>query len=92
MSEPFSNHSSDSSTDPGQAGSRSTAAASSERLSRWAELIAVGEATLPDDLTPAEIRTVLRDVGRLRRKRMVRLVARAIAQELFGKDERKERV
>jgi hypothetical protein len=55
-----------------------------ERLRRWAELIAVGEAPLPADLPTEDLRIVLAETARLRRDRLVRLVARAIAQDLEG--------
>ena len=59
-----------------------------ERLRRWAELIASGETPLPADLALEELRTVLREVGRLRRERLVRLIARALAQDLHRNPER----
>jgi hypothetical protein len=55
-----------------------------ERLRRWAALVAVGTAPLPEELTPAELTIVLREVARLRRERLVCLVARAIAHDLQG--------
>lgn len=55
-----------------------------ERLRRWAALVAVGEAPLPEDLKPAEIEIVLAEVARLRRQRLVRLIARAIALDIHG--------
>ena len=61
---------------------------SAARLRRWAELVASGEAPLPEDLAPEELRTVLREVGRLRRERLVRLIARAVAQDLQQNPER----
>lgn len=59
-------------------------ASSAERLRRWAELVASGAAPLPVELEPEQLRTVLREVARLRRERLVRLVARAIAYDLQG--------
>jgi len=53
-----------------------------ERLRRWAALVASGEAPLPAELKPEELRTVLREVARLRRERLVRLIARAIVGDL----------
>jgi hypothetical protein len=53
-----------------------------ERLRRLAALVAVGETPLPADLEPAELSIVLAEVARLRRDRLVRLVARAIAWDL----------
>ena len=55
-----------------------------ERLRRWAALVAVGDAPLPAELRPAELSIVLAEVARLRRQRLVRLVARAIAQDIHG--------
>lgn len=60
----------------------SVSVSSAERLRRWAELIASGETPLPADLKPEELTTVLREVGRLRRERLVRLIARALAGDL----------
>lgn len=54
-----------------------------ERLHRWALLIASGEAPLPAELAPAELSVVLAEVARLRRERLVRFVARAIAQDIY---------
>ncbi len=65
----------------------SVSVSSVERLRRWAELVASGETPLPADLKPEELRTVLREVGRLRRERLVRLIARAIARDLHGETE-----
>lgn len=53
-----------------------------ERLRRLSELVAIGEAPLPADLEPMETTTVLAEVARLRRDRLVRFVARAIARDL----------
>lgn len=53
-----------------------------ERLRRLAALVAVGEASLPADMEPAEVSVVLAEVARLRRDRLVRFVARAIARDL----------
>lgn len=69
---------------------RSSASAVSniaERLDRWAELIAVGAASLPTDLPAAELQIVLAKVARLRRRRLVYLVARAIAHDIRGDGE-----
>ena len=60
----------------------SVSVSSVERLRRWAELIASGETPLPADLKPEELTTVLREVGRLRRERLIRLIARALAGDL----------
>lgn len=53
-----------------------------ERLRRWGALVATGEAPLPQELQPDEFRNLLLEVARLRRERLVRLVARAIARDL----------
>jgi hypothetical protein len=55
-----------------------------ERLHRWATLVASGEAPILADLEPAELSIVLAEVARLRRERLVHLVARAIAQDIHG--------
>ena len=55
-----------------------------ERLLRWAALVAVGDAPFPTDLEPEELSIVLTEVARLRRERLVRLVARAIAHDITG--------
>jgi hypothetical protein len=57
-----------------------------ERLRRWAALVAVGEAPLPAEFSPAELSIVLAEVARLRRQRLVRVVARAIALDLHHGD------
>ena len=70
-------------SDPNFSGDKfGSSVTSAERLRRWAELIAAGEASPPADLEPEELRTVLREVGRLRRERLVRLIARALAGDL----------
>lgn len=56
----------------------------SERLRRLAGLIASGEASLPAHLATLELQTVLVEVACLRRERLIRLVARAIAADLRG--------
>lgn len=58
-----------------------------ERLRRWAALVAVGEAPLPEELQAADLKIVLAEVARLRRERLVRLIARAIAQDIHGNRE-----
>jgi hypothetical protein len=55
-----------------------------ERLHRWAVLVAVGETPLPADLKPAELKSLLGEVARLRRERLVRSIARAIAQDIHS--------
>lgn len=62
-----------------------------EHWRRWAELVAVGASPLPADLQPAELRAVLKEVARLRRRRLVHLVARAIAEDVHRDSERKAR-
>lgn len=65
---------------------------SADRRRHWAELVAVGAAPLPTDLPPAELQAVLKDVARLRRQRLVNLVARAIATDLDRDRERDKRI
>lgn len=43
--------------------------------------------TLPEDLAPEELATVLAEVARFRRDRLVRLIARAIARQIHGSRE-----
>ena len=92
MPRPFPTGSPDASVSPPVRLESTSRADSAERLRRWAELIAVGEATLDAELSPSEIRIVLTEVARLRRQRLVRLVARAIAQDLLGDGGRSEEV
>lgn len=84
MTRPFSTRRSDSAcpTAQGEAFENSPSVNPAERLRRWGALVATGEAPLPQDLQPDEFRTVLLEVARLRRERLVRLVARAIARDL----------
>lgn len=55
-----------------------------ERLRRLAALAAVGETSLAPVSDPAELSTVLAEVARLRRKRLVSFIARALAQDIHG--------
>ena len=81
MTQPFSNN------NPDMSSSQFPSRASSppdriELLRQIALLVAIGEAPLPQDLPPDELGTVLTEVGRLRRDRLVRFIARAIASDL----------
>ncbi|MBL9089926.1 MAG: hypothetical protein JNL96_01790 [Planctomycetaceae bacterium] len=89
MTRPFSTSPTDStrSFTPRSRSEITPSAESSERLRRWAALVAVGDAPLPEELTPAELKIVLTEVARLRRERLIRLVARAIAHDLHGNRE-----
>lgn len=58
-----------------------------DRLRRLGALVAVGDAPLPTDLDAAERRVVLVEAARLRRLRLIRWFARAIAGSLPGIDE-----
>lgn len=81
MTQPFSNNDFDAS----RSSSSTTASSAPDRtemLRRLAALVAVGEAPLPQDLPPDELRTVLMEIARLRRDRLVRFIARAIASDL----------
>jgi hypothetical protein len=53
-----------------------------EQVGRWADLIADGRGTLPDDLPPPDRARLLAAVRQRLRGRMVRLVARAVAARL----------
>jgi len=55
-----------------------------EQLIRLAALVAVGEAPFPADFEPQDLQIVLAEVARLRRRKLVRFVARAIAQDIYG--------
>lgn len=55
-----------------------------EQLRAWAILVASGEAPIPTSLEPAELSIVLADVARLRRERLIRFLARSIAQDIHG--------
>ncbi len=55
-----------------------------ERLHRWAALVAVGSTPLTEDLRPEELKLVLAEVARLRRQRLVRFIARAIAHDIHA--------
>lgn len=55
---------------------------SSNELCRWAQLIAEGSAPSPTNLAPALEERMAREVRRLRRERLVRFLARLIAQDL----------
>lgn len=70
----------------------SVPAETAERLLRLAELAAIGEATLDSLPDPAERSIVLAKVAELRRKRLVRYLARAIAQDFYGDAEQIEKV
>lgn len=50
-------------------------------LRRWGALVAGGEAPLPTNLTPTELSVVLTVVARLRRERLVKFIAGAIARD-----------
>lgn len=84
MTRPYFTRVSDSAGPPaqGETFENSPSVNPAERLRRWGALVATGEAPLPQDLQPDEFRTVLLEVARLRRERLVRLVARAIARDL----------
>ena len=62
-----------------------------QRCQRWAELIAVGATQLPAELQPTELQAVLAEVARLRRRRLIHLVARAIAEDLHRDSEHRNR-
>jgi hypothetical protein len=53
-----------------------------DQVSRWADLIADGRDTLPDDLPPPDQARLLAAVRERLRGRLVRLIARAIAARL----------
>ena len=81
MSSPFSNrrHSANEAFVDPSGSDLSPVTSPSERFKRLAALIAVGEAPIPSDLEPVDLSFVLAEVARLRRERLVRYVARAIA-------------
>ncbi len=51
-------------------------------LCRLAELVAAGEFPLPGDLARDSLERLVRDVRRLRRERLVKHIARAIALDI----------
>src|SRR5438045_103514 len=53
-----------------------------EQARRWATLIAEARDEFPSDLPPVERERLATDVRRLRRQRLVALIARAIAQDI----------
>ena len=53
-----------------------------EQLIRLAALVAVGETTLPTDLEHGELLIVLAETARIRRRKLIRFIARAIAQDI----------
>lgn len=86
MTQPFSTHNPDASCSP--LPSRASSIPDRlEMLRRLAALVALGEAPLPQDLPPDELGAVLAEVGRLRRDRLIRFIARAIASDLEGAGE-----
>jgi hypothetical protein len=52
------------------------------QLERWADLVACGDALLPEGLAPDQERQLRQQVRRLRRARLVEYIARQIAQDL----------
>ena len=83
MCQPFSSNDLDARCSPLPASANSTPDRD-EVLRRLAALVAVGETPLPEDLPPVEVRTILADVARLRRDRLIRFIARAIASDIEG--------
>jgi hypothetical protein len=81
MTQPLSNNDLDASCSPLRTSANSTPDRV-EILRRLAALVAIGETQLPHDLPPDELRTILADVARLRRDRLVRFIARAIASDI----------
>jgi hypothetical protein len=60
----------------------STGGLSDDQVARWADLIADGRGDLPGDLSPGDRPRLLAAVRQRLRDRLVRLVARAIAERL----------
>jgi hypothetical protein len=86
MSKPFSTGHSTSrrGTSPASRYENSPVLTPAEQLHAWATLVAGGEAAIPTSLEPAELSIVLAEVARLRRERLVRFLARSIAQDIHG--------
>jgi len=84
MSQPFSEGSSVRKTVTGSLGRSNSSHESetAERLRRLAALAAVGESSVATVSDPAELSIVLAEVARLRRKRLVSFIARALAQDI----------
>jgi hypothetical protein len=55
---------------------------SPEELQRWADLVASGEVTFPENLSPGGCKQLAEEVRRRRRSRLVKFVARAIAEDI----------
>lgn len=81
MTLPFPNHDLEASCSPPYLTGNSTADRS-DMLRRLAALVALGDVPLPEDLAPDELRTILTEVARLRRDRLVGFIARAIASDI----------
>src|SRR5437667_213952 len=62
-----------------------------EQVARWADLLARGEAGLPEGLAPCQEEELRQHVCRLRRARLIRFIARQIAQDISGKAELRQR-
>ena len=86
MSRPFSTGHSTSrrANSPASRSENSPVLTRAEQLRAWATLVAGGEAPIPTSLEPAELSIVLAEVARLRRERLVRFLARSIAQDIHG--------
>lgn len=68
-------------TETGPAGTSPTRL-EAEQLNRWAELIATGQAPFPTELCEADQYLLAARVSELRRSRLVKFIARTIAQDI----------
>ena len=59
------------------------AKATPEPLARLAELIADGRAVLPPGLSADHLQTLIREVRRRRRDRLIQFIGRAVARDLY---------
>lgn len=55
---------------------------SAEQLQRLAEMVARGEAPIPEDLEPIDLQKLLAELACRRRTRLIRFIAQAIAEDI----------
>lgn len=65
-----------------------TSGRASGALDRLAKLVADGEATFPQDMSPEDLRLLVSKTRKLRRGRLVRFIARVIALDMKQSQER----
>lgn len=82
--------SSPSDDDSQNVGERQNISHATPDLARMAEMVACGDLPIPLDWSPDRLRKLLADVHVLRRRRLVQLIARAIASELCREERQEE--